>query len=487
MKKIIGILIVTLLIGTVIPAVGTINKTTEEKTPQTQNQDSYDLVIIAPSAFSSNLQRLIDHKNQYGVNTILKTTEDIYNEFSGVDKPEQIKYFIKDAFDTWNITYVLLVGGLNSYISANLKDDRNQGSTDWYIPVRYSNLDDGYENGYICDLYYADLYDSEGNFSSWDSDRNGNSDGIFAYWTTAMNKDVLDLYPDVYVGRLACRNEKEVDIMVEKIINYESTPADPSWFKKIVVAGGENWDDDPTNYLEGEVICEEALSYMTDFTPVKLYASHRDTGELIPSPNNIISSISDGCGFLFMSGFGDPSGWTTRWPGVFNWDDYPGHLRVYHFLKLSNEHKLPISIIGADKVSQFNVTLMATLLGKSQMATHNIPIAECTSWHLTRKSNGGSIATIGSAAACYGAYGEKGDMDGDGINEPDCIEQFSGYLSSQLLKTYNDGKTILGEMFGETLSNYIDTFECMNDKIDCKVVQAWTLLGDPSLKIGGYP
>jgi len=29
----------------------------------------------------------------------LKTTESIYEEYSGVDKPEQIKYFIKDALE----------------------------------------------------------------------------------------------------------------------------------------------------------------------------------------------------------------------------------------------------------------------------------------------------------------------------------------------------------------------------------------------------
>jgi len=27
----------------------------------------------------------------------------------------------------------------------------------------------------------------------------------------------------------------------------------------------------------------------------------------------------------------------------------------------------------------------------------------------------------------------------------------------------------------------------MEDKIDCKIVQQWALLGDTSLKIGGYP
>jgi len=53
---------------------------------------AYDMVIIAPSMFSAGLQELVDHKNSFGVNTMLKTTEDIYNGYSGVDKPEQIKY-----------------------------------------------------------------------------------------------------------------------------------------------------------------------------------------------------------------------------------------------------------------------------------------------------------------------------------------------------------------------------------------------------------
>ena len=473
MKKSIGIVVVTLLIMTVFPVIGSMN-------------DEYDLVIITPSIFTDELQRLVDHKNNFGMKTILKTTEDIYNEFAGVDKPEQIKYFIKDAYDIWNIQYVMLVGGLNSLISADSKDDRNQGSRDWYIPVRYSNLDDTIEPGYISDLYYADIYDSEGNFSSWDSDKDGESDGIFANWKSGTKKDILDLYPDVYVWRLACRNSYEVKIMVDKIITYESTPADPSWFKKMVVVGGESSDDSSTKYLEGELACEEALSYMSGFTPVKIYASHRDTGGLVPIAEDIITTVSDGCGFLFLSGLGDPSGWTTHWPGVFNWDDYPEHTRVYHLLKLSNKHKLPICIIGGNKQSQFNVTFMATLLDKPYMWTHRVPITECMSWHLTRKINGGSIATIGAVASCYGLMGERGDRDGDGIEEPDCIEGLSGYLSTQFFKTYNDGASILGDMFGETLSTYIDTFDCMENQIDCKTVQSFVLLGDPSLMIGGY-
>jgi len=163
--------------------------------------DTYELVVIAPKKFSRILNRLVDHKNDYGLPTMLKTVEAIYEEYTGVDKPEQIKYFIKDAIEEWGIKYVLLVGGLKSYWDNDDRDNENEGSTDWHVPVRYTNLyDDGdvQDPGFISDLYYADVYKAGGVFENWDS----NGDGIFAAWDKpGVPNDVLDLYPDVCVGR----------------------------------------------------------------------------------------------------------------------------------------------------------------------------------------------------------------------------------------------------------------------------------------------
>ena len=196
----------------------------------------YDMLIITPLKFSLELQKLIDHKNNLNppVRTILKTTEWIYRNSSGYDKPEKIKYFIKDAIETWNVKYVLLVGGLKSLIYGQPKDNTNEGTRDWNIPVRYSNLKTN-EPGYITDLYYADIYKTDGIFDNWDS--NGNH--IYAEWS----KDKLDLYPDVSLGRLSCRNKWEVRSIVDKIINYEDGPADPSWFEDIVLITGDGFMD----------------------------------------------------------------------------------------------------------------------------------------------------------------------------------------------------------------------------------------------------
>ena len=150
---------------------------------------AYDLVIIAPEEFSSDLQILVDHKISVGLNTILKTTEDIYDEYDYRDAPEEIKYFIKDALEDWDVKYVLLVGGLKSLIWANAKEDINYGIKDWRLPVRYTNLKQ-YEPGLLCDLYYADIYKEGGVFDDWDSD----GDGKFAEYGAFADKLELKSY-----------------------------------------------------------------------------------------------------------------------------------------------------------------------------------------------------------------------------------------------------------------------------------------------------
>ncbi|GAF74157.1 unnamed protein product, partial [marine sediment metagenome] len=213
----------------------------------------YDLAIITPAVFSSELQRLVTHKENFGVQTILKTTEEIYTEYTGIDKPEQIKKYIQFAIEEYGIKYVLLFGGLKSVIYGIHKDDINHGASGWYFPVRYSNFQwDGAptynftsgEPGYLSDLYYADIYKEGGLFEDWDS--NGN--GVLAEWSGDDLRDIIDLYPDVAYGRLAVRSAKEAKDVITKIINYEKQPADPSWFKRMISLSGdgfldqEDWD-----------------------------------------------------------------------------------------------------------------------------------------------------------------------------------------------------------------------------------------------------
>jgi hypothetical protein len=266
---------------------------------------TYDLVIIAPQQFTSALQPLVDQKNDHGITTTLVARESLCNNTnysSGRDCAEKIKLFIKDCIEQWGTTSVLLVGGRSGGI---LKEK-------WWIPVRYSHLDDdsAFEGSYASDLYYADIYTANGSFSSWDT----NNNGIFAEWNSD-GQDILDMYPDVQVGRLACKDVNEVKTVVNKIMTYETGTAGADWFKTMVVVGGDSAPGDA--YNEGEEENQAALDYMPGFQPVKLWTS---TGTLTGRADTI-KAINDGCGFLYFDGHGNPQVWSTHPPNNTSWVD----------------------------------------------------------------------------------------------------------------------------------------------------------------------
>ena len=225
-----------------------------------QSVHKQDLLVIYPELFSEEIQPLIDHKNDFNLPTYGKTLEEIYAEQTeGVDNQEKIKLAIKDAIETQGITYVLLVGGMKGQ------------SRNWHLPVRYGHSQS--EDAYVSDLYYADIYKVEGNetvFENWDS--NGN--GKFAEFKNMITKDEIDGAPDVYIGRLACRSEKEVTTVVNKIINYEETKAAESWFKHMLLIGGDTYPyDGEYTGCEAEIDTNLSASYMDGFTFTRLWAS----------------------------------------------------------------------------------------------------------------------------------------------------------------------------------------------------------------------
>jgi hypothetical protein len=390
-----------------------------------------------------------------------------------------------------------MVGGLRSHFVGKPRDNANEGTRDWYFPVRYSNLwDEGaiYDPGFISDLYYADLYDSQGDFCNWDS----GGDGIFGGWTNPSLSsppdyvtDQIDFYPDVYVGRIPCRNIMEVTAMVNKIITYENTPADPAWFHNVVAVSGDPYDDTGTNYNEGELVTEKALTYLPGYQYQRLYASNKDSNPLFtPVTSSIIREINKGCGFLFFDGHGSPAWWNTYWPDDFDKLIKKGGISIFDLPKVHNGDKLPIFVIGGCHCCQFNVSVLSTMIdlrNTHSMWSYGVPISECLGWALAGKTKGGAIAAIGSTGLGYEASGDVGDLNGDSLNEPDCVEALGGYLQSQFFKSYGLGyTTILGNTWGNAICSYLAVYPGMKNWSDAKTIEQWVLLGDPSLKIGGY-
>ena len=148
---------------------------------------------------------------------------------------------------------------------------------------------------------------------------------------------------------------------------------------------------------------------------------------------------------------------------------------------LTNKEKLPICLLSGCHNLQFDVNIFNFFDEKARNRGENTP--ECMGWWMTRKINGGSIATLGCTALGY-TKEDKVQFKG-GINE----------LEVQFFHQYGKGETnILGDLWQESINWYVSTypvdwnldFQTEDSWIDSQVIQTWILFGDPSLKIGGY-
>lgn len=420
---------------------------TYEKPETCSQADDYSLLIISPATYKLPLNRLVEHKESLGINTLWVTLNDIYTgtyfSAEGRDEPELIKYFIRNAVEEWGIDHVLLVGGID------------------HLPARITYTAPGGEESFLSDLYYADLYDGEGHFATWDSNENGYY-GEYNHTTGGVvYNDHMDLYPDVYLGRLACRNIIETFIVVNKIIVYESSLSD-NWFNRMIVVGGDSFDDSPwgTDYYEGEITVNKSLDYMPEVTPVKILGSN---GQL--STENIIAELSEGAGFVNFEGHGNYLSWATHPPH--DYSTWVG-ITTQDIPKIRNGAKLPIIVLGGCHIAEMGLYY------------------ECFTWRMVRAINRGAIAATGFTSLSWGA-----DDDVNGNGHPDIIEYASGYLDTLVFKQYGQNDvTILGQVCSDAIAEYLNTapVEWNNiflDVWDAKTVASWVLLGDPSLQIGG--
>ena len=410
--------------------------------PLLTSNNEYEMVIIAPEEFSKELQPLINHKNNVGVSTFLKSIEEIYIEYQGVDKPEQIKFFIKDAIEQYQIKYVFLVGDI------------------YHVPIRTTGVIWNYFGdlvvpNVITDFYYSDIYDENGSFSIWDT----NKDGVYSEVRMIMDNhpynetleiiDKIDGNPDVMIGRLACSNNRDVKNVVKKIITYETTTYDSNWFNKIILIGGDTFPN-IGGINEGEYVTDYISNIMSDFEPIKLWTSLNTF-----KPRNINLEISKGAGFVSYSGHGFEYGFATSKPDSTS--------SIFYYLPY---------VFGIQNRQRYPIMYFDACLTASLDYTYNNLDVPCLAWAMIKKINSGAVASIGSTRVGFGGFAGDPFMAGSS-----CLHRY-------FFEAY-ESRIHLGEMFIKSQQSFIENI--MSIVIyDPLTVQEFTLLGDPSLKIGGY-
>ncbi len=364
--------------------------------------DNYKLLIITTPDMKSEFETLASFKNSNGIKTLVMTTDEISSSYTGVDMPEKIKRAIEDAMEKYGVEYVILGGDANK------------------IPVRYVSTSIG---DVPADLYYADIYNGNNEFSTWDA--NGN--GVYG-----ESKDGIDFMPDVYLSRLPAGNAGEASILVDKIIHYNPPP------RRAMFTGNELFPD--TELVEGEYLKECISDEISPFPVIKLYETNTYKKDGDATSDEIASVINNGVMFANFASHG--------YPGGMVWSS--GSWEISDLNKLHNGYSLPIVFAMACSTNRFDDS-------------------DCIGEEFLLKSNGGAIAYVGSSRVAYVYLGET------------ISKSLSGYLDLAFFKAYYDGATSIGEMFTMAKEDYI--IHSMMSSTDRLTMEEFNMLGDPSISL----
>lgn len=158
---------------------------------------AYKYIIITTDEWYTYMPPFAVWQTERGHKARAYSTSWIFDEYNtGVDDQDNIRDFIIDAYQTWDIDYVLLVG--------DARDELGIPHRGLYSTTAYFEEDDDIP----ADMYYGCL------------DGNWNTDGD-ARWGEPGEDD---LYHEVGVGRLCIDSVTELDNLLNKICLYCDMP-----------------------------------------------------------------------------------------------------------------------------------------------------------------------------------------------------------------------------------------------------------------------
>ena len=211
-----------------------------------------DMVIVTTTDQEAEYQRLATFHTQTGLMTVVRTVSWIEANYPrGADRAETIRNFIRDAVSKWGTAWILIGGDVDQ------------------VPVRHSHSEGfGWEE-VSSDLYYSDL------------DRNWNEDGdAFFGEGDAYNqvRDNVDLYPDVWVGRLSSGSTAQAKILVDKTLAYLQNP--PLGYQKDALFLAEvlfpdSWEPGQSAPFDGATLAETVVdSLPPHMRAVRMYENY---------------------------------------------------------------------------------------------------------------------------------------------------------------------------------------------------------------------
>jgi len=351
------------------------------------NEDG-EMLVICDNAFSTKITPLVDWKNLKGIKTTLVLKNTIT---TGVITPALIKTYITNFISTHpNLKYVLLVG------------DHQQ------IPASSTSA--------------------------------GPSDNEYAY--LAGN----DHYPDIFIGRFSAQSTTDVEVQVNKVINYEKYPQlNGSFYNTGACIASNQGPGDNNEYdYQHQQIIRAKLQAFTYGTVGEFYDGSQGGADAPgnPTPLDLQNFINaNGAGIISYTGHGgDFSFVTTNFSNT-------------NIANLTNVNKLPFIISVACVNGNFT--------------TNNACFAEAWLRAGTPAAPKGAIATVMSTINQYWdepMAGQDHMIDVLATNTVSVKRSFAGIAMN--------GCMHMNDQYGTSGADMTDT---------------WTVFGDPSLRVTTAP
>jgi predicted outer membrane repeat protein len=337
-------------------------------------------LIICSSAFQSEFQPLADWKKKKGVPAKIVTTQSISTDYSGVDMQEKIKRCIIDYVTNNGTLYVLLGGDIDT-----IPDRDTYGKVSTAPPTE--------DFAIPCDLYYAGLDDI-----NWNDDGDNKCGEV--------SGDTIDMEPDVFVGRYACKTVAQVQAFVNKVINYEKNAAATGFSKELLLSGvmlwgwfdsqGNYYDSDYYSYQQGWVSDAEYWAGKTYDTCIAPYWSPNRTNYfdtttgLSLTREALRDKINEGFGIFDMNTHGNVTVWGMESGSAYS--------TTYYASQQTNNHQFSIIYTGACMVNAFDDDFGGD---------------PCLGESFTRNANGGAIAFIACSRYGWGSPGHPTGLYSD--------------------------------------------------------------------------
>ncbi len=148
----------------------------------------FEYVIITNNSLATSFEPLIEYKRKEGLKARITTTNEISNNYRGIDLQQKIRYYLMEAYKC-GLIWVLL------------------GGDESIIPVRYKDKN----ISKYCELYYADL----------DRIWKGDDDSIYSAQKATGSQDI---YPDIYLGRIKCNSVECVEKNISNLLSFFQNP-----------------------------------------------------------------------------------------------------------------------------------------------------------------------------------------------------------------------------------------------------------------------